>query len=94
MGQGCRDANVVARIGGEEFALILPGMNRDVAVDFCDELRRQIESHGWANVHADLQVTLSIGVAEWDRTAEIGELLHVADMQLYRAKHAGRNRVA
>lgn len=47
-----------------------------------------------ANIHEDLQVTLSIGVATWDGKADIGELLQAADKQLYRAKHAGRNCVA
>jgi diguanylate cyclase (GGDEF)-like protein len=94
MRDACRATDIVARIGGEEFALILPGITREVALELCDDLRCEIESHGWSSIHADLKVTLSIGLAQWDRKAEIEELLLAADTQLYSAKHAGRNRVA
>jgi diguanylate cyclase (GGDEF)-like protein len=90
----CREADMVARIGGEEFALILPGMERDVAADFCERLRRSVDAHDWQTVHSNLHVTLSIGIAQWDGQGGVDELLQAADTQLYRAKHSGRNRVA
>ena len=90
----CRDADVVARIGGEEFALILPGMERDAAADFCERLRRSVDTHDWHTVHPNLHVTLSIGIAQWDGHGDVADLLRAADTQLYRAKHSGRNRVA
>jgi len=94
MRQYCRGTDVVARIGGEEFALILPGMEREAAFTFCEELRHRVESHAWHLVHPQLRVTLSIGLAQWDGRGGVAELLQAADTQLYRAKHAGRNRVA
>jgi diguanylate cyclase (GGDEF)-like protein len=90
----CREADVVARIGGEEFALILPGLERDSAVDFCERLRHCVDAHDWQTVHSNLHVTLSIGIAQWDGQGGVDELLQAADTQLYRAKHSGRNRVA
>lgn len=90
----CRQSDLVARIGGEEFALILPGMTREAAVDFCERLRGAVEGHDWYTVHGDLSVTLSIGLSQWDGTADVVELLQAADTQLYRAKRAGRNQVA
>ncbi len=39
-------------------------------------------------------ITISMGVAQWDGSAELEELMHAADTQLYRAKRAGRNQVA
>ena len=50
--------------------------------------------HDWRNVHPHLRVTISIGVAQWDGAADATNLLEAADAQLYRAKRAGRNRVA
>lgn len=90
----CRSTDLVARIGGEEFALILPGMARDAALPFCDALRQAVEAHDWRALHPDLEVTLSIGLSQWDGAGQTSDLLQDADTQLYRAKNAGRNRVA
>jgi len=90
----CRDSDLVARIGGEEFALILPGMTLPDAAAFCERLRRAIESHEWRLVHPRLRMTISIGVWQWNGTVDADTLLESADAQLYQAKRAGRNRVA
>jgi diguanylate cyclase (GGDEF)-like protein len=94
MRQRCRASDLVARIGGEEFALILPGMSREAATDFCDSLRHAVASHTWRSLHRSLSVTISIGISQWDGAVNTEELLQAADARLYRAKHAGRNRVA
>ena len=90
----CRETDIVARIGGEEFALILPGTERQDAVEFCERLRQTVDAHDWHTIHTNLHVTLSIGIAQWDGNGGVAELLQAADTQLYRAKHSGRNRVA
>ena len=90
----CRPSDLVARIGGEEFALILPGLSQEQGLEFCERLRACVERHEWRHVQPDLNVTLSIGLSQWDGSAEVPELLQAADIQLYRAKRAGRNQVA
>lgn len=90
----CRSTDLVARIGGEEFALILPGMPRDAAFAFCETVRRTVETHDWTRINPELRVTLSIGLYQWDGAGATAELLREADARLYSAKRAGRNRVA
>lgn len=90
----CRESDLVARIGGEEFAIILPGMAREAAAAFCERVRSAIESHDWNAVHPHLCVTVSIGISQWTREARLRDLMEAADVQLYRAKNLGRNRVA
>jgi diguanylate cyclase (GGDEF)-like protein len=90
----CRPTDMVGRIGGEEFALILPGTPCAAAIQVCEGMRNAIESHVWRSVHADLRLTISIGLWQWDGKSSVSELLHAADTQLYEAKRGGRNRVA
>lgn len=90
----CGEAGAVARIGGEEFALILPNTECNAAIRICERVRATIEQHDWGTVHPELRLTISIGLWEWDGKATLSELLHAADTQLYEAKRGGRNRVA
>jgi diguanylate cyclase (GGDEF)-like protein len=94
MQRHCRTDDFAARIGGEEFALILPGTDHADAVAFCESLRNTIETFDWQALHEHLRVTLSIGIAQWDGSASADEFVRTADIQLYRAKREGRNRVA
>jgi diguanylate cyclase (GGDEF)-like protein len=94
MRRGCRASDLISRIGGEEFAVILPGLTRNDAIAFCETLRASVAGYEWSEIHPDLAITISIGLAQWDGSAELEELVHAADTQLYRAKRAGRNQVA
>ena len=85
----------VARMGGEEFLVALPGVDVTPATEQLDGIRRAISSYDWDGITHGLPVTVSIGVAGLSDTAAATQsgLLSIADRNLYVAKHAGRNRV-
>jgi diguanylate cyclase (GGDEF)-like protein len=85
--------NLLARLGGEEFVILFPGMNPAAAMRFSDHLRLDI-SHATLQVGAEaISVTASIGVAEADPAESFDLSLRMADRALYTAKQQGRNRV-
>ena len=87
------DAPVLSRIGGEEFAVLLPGQDEAAAFLVAERLRQHVATAAVSiNGHA-LSLRLSVGVAALDQTAsDLSELLRVADAALYAAKNAGRDR--
>ncbi|MEV6630696.1 GGDEF domain-containing protein [Actinoplanes sp. NPDC051470] len=85
---------LAARLGGEEFLLILPGFDAVAAVRWCEGLRLTIRDFPWATITGGLPVTASIGVATASGQVTVSALLAVADDNLYAAKRAGRDRVA
>jgi diguanylate cyclase (GGDEF)-like protein len=89
---GVRRGDVVCRYGGEEFALLLPGTDARQAVAVGEALRRAVAD---AKASAGGPVTISVGVASTEAgdMASVTDLFHAADMALYDAKAAGRNRV-
>ena len=87
-----RETDVTARVGGDEFAFILPRTSATQALFLADRIRTVLE-RSFAGTATS--VTISLGAAEFPahgRTSE--ELLDAADMALYEAKALGRNRVA
>ena len=80
------------RLGGEEFALLFPGLDLLAATAVADAVRSELEGLDLTDLGADLRVTGSIGVAV-SRGGPLAELMTVADRRLYRAKASGRNRV-
>jgi diguanylate cyclase (GGDEF)-like protein len=90
-----RVSDVAARLGGEEFALLLPETDQQGAVQLAQRLRSAIEKNLYLSTSGTpVRVTASIGVATASAEAdEIEKLLSLADRQLYRAKNNGRNRV-
>jgi diguanylate cyclase (GGDEF)-like protein len=95
-----RAIDTVGRLGGEEFALLLPETELEQAVEVADRLRAQVAAEliNWEG--GTIPVTISFGCAVLDATlpgsesAQIEQLLKTADHALYRAKDAGRNRTA
>ncbi len=88
-----RAGDSVARLGGEEFALLLPETDLEGARTVCDSIREEIASHAFAQERGTIPVTVSIGIALFDGQMSASGLVDAADRQLARAKLAGRNRV-
>ncbi len=92
-----RGTDLLCRWGGEEFCLVAAGLSRADALDFAERVRMRLDRECGAAVREapGLRVTASVGVAMLARPDEpVAALIDRADQALYRAKRAGRNRVA
>jgi diguanylate cyclase (GGDEF)-like protein len=86
--------DLVARIGGEEFAVILPETDKQGAVSFALRVRNVIEQELASSVGLDKTITMSFGVATYGEDGQSSnEMLKAADGALYDSKENGRNRV-
>lgn len=91
---GTRQSDVVARLGADEFGLILAGCSREDGIQRCNMLREQIAAHGFEWRGQQYRLTASIGMAPLSRSD--GNALRAAsdaDVACHAAKEAGRNRV-
>jgi diguanylate cyclase (GGDEF)-like protein len=91
--ESIRPFDAVARVGGEEFMVLLPGATLEAACAVGERLRSAIQSSAFdVGNRPSIDVTISIGVSEFGRDGDtLDEFLRVADRRLYRAKHEGRN---
>lgn len=83
------------RVGGEEFMIVLPGREHTEALAQAESIRREVSEQAFDAGGVAVDLTVSIGVAEY--TAEVqrlDELYRIADQALYSAKHQGRDRIA
>lgn len=85
-----RNTDHLARIGGEEFAIIAPFTNLKNTENLAEKIRLNVEAHNFPEAE---QVTVSVGVAEFRKNDNGDKLFNRADAALYTAKEKGRNRV-
>lgn len=88
-----RISDFFGRFGGEEFILLLTQTNLATAPVFAERIRALVELSDWPDNPHKLKVTVSIGITQYHLQENIEDTLRRADAALYRAKHAGRNRV-
>ena len=85
--------DIVARLGGEEFAIVAPNMDLELLQRVADRMRKAIASLAIETGGMQLNVTSSVGLALWNKEETAEEFYRRADKQLYEAKRQGRNRV-
>jgi diguanylate cyclase (GGDEF)-like protein len=90
-----RTQDELGRLGGEEFAVLLPETGLESAIAVTERIRRAVEATPARFGDVRIPMTASFGVARWQSFAESADaLLQRADKALYAAKSGGRNRVA
>ena len=87
------DRGLVGRVGGEEFLAVLPDCDRARSAAVAESVRRIIEGIDLSEVQPGLRISSSFGIAEVAHGQGWEDAARRADEALYRAKHAGRNRV-
>jgi len=92
---GVREADLVCRLGGEEFVVIMPDAEQRYAASIAERVRQQVEAEPFAieGGARTIKVTVSIGLAEARGDRSPDTFFKRADRALYRSKHEGRNRV-
>lgn len=90
-----RDTDAVARVGGDEFVIVLPDTGWQGALTFAERIRRKVADVHFGGATGDIDLTISIGVALARGTDPVSPeiLLHEADRTMYKAKHSGKNRI-
>ncbi|SMB82851.1 tetratricopeptide repeat-containing diguanylate cyclase [Deinococcus hopiensis] len=91
--QHTRVKDVVARIGGEEFAVLLKGTLAAAARTTAERMRAAVAQEAWPILTEGEAVTVSVGVAHSEDGRDERQLMVLGDRRLYRAKHQGRNQV-
>ncbi|MBA4384627.1 MAG: GGDEF domain-containing protein, partial [Anaerolinea sp.] len=88
-----RNIDILARYGGEEFIILLPETTLPEAMSTAERLRRECEITPIYSAHGQILITISLGLAELNKTCNtLEELIDRADQALYASKHAGRNK--
>lgn len=89
--QDIRASDVLARMGGEEFVLVLPDRTLDEAQRICERVRQRVAEGNWQQCGSHLPVSISIGLSQRQPGDDLETLLRRADQLMYAAKTAGRN---
>lgn len=90
---GIREIDVFGRLGGEEFGVILPETSKEKAFIAAERLRSMVEKQGCILSTGNINITVSIGVAELKAGGSKEQLMAQADAAMYTAKQKGRNRI-
>jgi diguanylate cyclase (GGDEF)-like protein len=88
-----RNEDLFARLGGEEFVVVLPDSDADTARRIAERIRREVAALEFSKGNAQIRVTVSLGIGASSMTQPFIVLMRAADQALYQAKQFGRNQV-
>jgi diguanylate cyclase (GGDEF)-like protein len=88
-----REIDYAARFGGEEFVLLLVNSDIEKSLNVSERIRKALEEYNFSDIAPALNVTVSIGLANYKQYNSLQETLMTADNRMYKAKEMGRNKV-
>ncbi|MGB9521496.1 MAG: GGDEF domain-containing protein, partial [Anaerolineales bacterium] len=88
-----RDSDLFARYGGEEFVILLPDTASHQALILADRIRQKVAQEPFSISGQQIQITISIGIVDYNGEDDLMRLLEKADQAMYLAKQNGRNRI-
>ncbi|MBI5284173.1 MAG: EAL domain-containing protein [Chloroflexi bacterium] len=89
-----RDGDVIGRIGGDEFIMVMPHTDLEGAQIASERLLAAVRRHSFLTQSGPLRITASLGISAFpDHGVYVDDLLSAADLAMYQSKHDGRNRV-
>ena len=92
MSQNVRKSDIVARMGGEEFCILLSNCSQDISLRTMERIRKLVQEKTFHYRGKDINVTISVGLTV-ELSHSLEEMLKEADTNLYKAKNSGRNQV-
>ena len=88
-----RQSDILSRFGGEEFIVALPNTTIKGALKLAQNMRKEIEQSTYSYDDNEVNITVSIGICDYNNEKSIEELIHKADTALTEAKESGKNKV-
>ncbi|WP_196260520.1 GGDEF domain-containing protein [Pelagibacterium limicola] len=88
-----REGDLVGRLGGEEFGVLLPGASHTLAETIAESIRRAVQTIEFEIEGSRFSLSVSVGGAVFEQKVEYGQLFRFADKRLYKVKNSGRNNV-
>jgi diguanylate cyclase (GGDEF)-like protein len=91
-----RPRDLIVRYGGDEFAVLLPDVDHELAFTIAERVRKAVsgETGDGSDSLIQIPIRISMGVADFEKGTSLDTLIRAADAALYRAKNAGRNTVS